>query len=215
MVQFVFFDFDGVLVKSEQIHYRCWKEVLSNIGVNLLREDYSPLKGKITDEIASILIKKKAIKQNKEILILLKRNLFQKKLSSIKVNESILKVVNYCRTNNIPMGVVTASTKSNAVSILQSNDMIKDFKFVIGREDTKRNKPYPDLYIKGLQLAKIGAKKTIAIEDSRTGYMASITAGIPSIFYNTNSNLIESCDKHVLTSCNGSQIIKYIKNRII
>ena len=36
----VIFDFDGVVVDSEPVHYNCFRKVLASVGVHLTREDY-------------------------------------------------------------------------------------------------------------------------------------------------------------------------------
>jgi beta-phosphoglucomutase-like phosphatase (HAD superfamily) len=36
----ILFDFDGVLVDSEPLHFACWRETLAPLGVNLDWETY-------------------------------------------------------------------------------------------------------------------------------------------------------------------------------
>jgi len=213
MIEFVFYDLDGVLINSENMHYECWKVVLNDIGVKLSKNDYHYLKGKSTNEIASSMIETNNIKLTKEKLMLLKRKAFIKKIPLIKTNNSILEVIEYCNIENIKMGVVTASTKFNAVAILENNNILEKFEFIIAREDSIRNKPFPDLYIKGLQLASVNPVNSIAIEDSITGYLAATSANIPCIFFNENPHLIGIGDKHIMTSYCSNQIINYIRNK--
>src|SRR3982751_4544358 len=37
----VLFDFDGVLVDSEPVHFRCWQEILTPFGIHLDWKTYS------------------------------------------------------------------------------------------------------------------------------------------------------------------------------
>ena len=37
----ILFDFDGVLVDSEPLHWECWREVVSPYGLDLTWEDYA------------------------------------------------------------------------------------------------------------------------------------------------------------------------------
>jgi beta-phosphoglucomutase len=37
----LFFDFDGVLVDSEPVHYECWREILTPFGIPLSWEVYA------------------------------------------------------------------------------------------------------------------------------------------------------------------------------
>ncbi|MBL8235235.1 MAG: HAD family phosphatase, partial [Bryobacterales bacterium] len=42
----ILFDFDGVLIDSEPIHFECWREVMRSVGVSLTRDIYeSRLRG--------------------------------------------------------------------------------------------------------------------------------------------------------------------------
>ena len=39
-LQAIFFDFDGVLLDTEPVHWASWAEVLASVGVTLTWEDY-------------------------------------------------------------------------------------------------------------------------------------------------------------------------------
>ena len=39
-LQAIFFDFDGVLLDTEPVHWACWAEMLASVGLTLTWEDY-------------------------------------------------------------------------------------------------------------------------------------------------------------------------------
>jgi beta-phosphoglucomutase-like phosphatase (HAD superfamily) len=53
--------------------------------------------------------------------------------------------------------------------------------FVLCVEDYERAKPYPDPYLKGLELLKASAKDTIVVEDSQRGLISAVNANIECV----------------------------------
>ena len=48
MLKGIIFDMDGVLINSEPVHYRIWKEALLTRGIELDYEVYKPCIGSTT-----------------------------------------------------------------------------------------------------------------------------------------------------------------------
>lgn len=79
------------------------------------------------------------------------------------------------------MGIVTTSRRVDFEIIHKNKGIIDFMDFVLCVEDYQRAKPYPDPYLKGLEL--FGAKKeeTIIVEDSQRGLLSAFHAGIDCV----------------------------------
>ena len=51
--------------------------------------------------------------------------------------------------------------------------------------DVKRGKPFPDPYLKGLELAGVDASQAVVVENAPMGVRAAVAAGIETIAVNT------------------------------
>jgi len=79
------------------------------------------------------------------------------------------------------MGIVTTSRRVD-FEILHENRGITDFmKFILCVEDYEKAKPYPDPYLKGLELFNAKKEETIIVEDSQRGLISANRAGIDCV----------------------------------
>ena len=82
--------------------------------------------------------------------------------------------------------VVTGSGQNNLIEGVQ-----RDFKGYIIRErmvtsfDVERGKPWPDPYLKGLEIAGVDASEAVVVENAPLGIRSAVAAGIDTIAVNT------------------------------
>ena len=61
-------------------------------------------------------------------------------------------------------------------------------RMVVGLEQGMRKKPFPDLYLKALELLKLQPSEVLVIEDSERGIIAAHKAECESIWVKTSLN---------------------------
>ena len=82
--------------------------------------------------------------------------------------------------------IVTGSGQKNLIERVQ-----KDFEGYITRDrmvtafEVTRGKPYPDPYLKGLDIAGVTAAQAVVVENAPLGIRAAVAAGIDTIAVNT------------------------------
>ena len=82
--------------------------------------------------------------------------------------------------------IVTGSGQKNLIERVQ-----KDYKGLITRDrmvtafEVTRGKPYPDPYLKGLEIAGVAASEAVVVENAPLGIRAAVAAGIDTIAVNT------------------------------
>lgn len=82
--------------------------------------------------------------------------------------------------------IVTGSGQKNLIERVQ-----KDFEGYITRDrmvtafEVTRGKPYPDPYLKGLEIAGVPATEAVVVENAPLGIRAAVAAGIDTIAVNT------------------------------
>jgi beta-phosphoglucomutase len=180
--QAVLFDFDGVLVDSEPIHFRCWRDLLAPYEIELDWETYKGnYIGVSTREMLEHICRKAANGTTPEILLGLiprKRGLF------IELMCRELPLAPDCRAmltslSGLRLGVVTSSNRREVEPLLAAAGIRDCFDVLVCGSDVRAQKPSPEPYLKAIQL--LGTSSALAVEDSDAGVESAQAAGIEVI----------------------------------
>tara|TARA_Y100000588_G_C14258930_1_gene926737 strand:+ start:2416 stop:3072 length:657 start_codon:yes stop_codon:yes gene_type:complete len=184
----IFFDFDGVLVDSEPLHYRCWMEAVRSHGGYMDWPEYNQnLTGQTDRSAAETLLTPTGIDVTEQLIktvSLAKRNAFQKALLS---ELSVAKEVSLWINNNIYnlyLGVVSSSCSSEVVPLLRKAKIHDRLDVLVFGDHVKQHKPNPEPYltalarVNALASTPISASQCVVIEDSAPGIAAGEAAGM-------------------------------------
>ena len=180
MKKYILFDNDGVLVETENWYYEANKKALKQLGLNLQMDEYQEIMARggtawelaINAGITTEIIDKKRVQRD---------NYYQEFLHTKNLEISNVKKVLKNLSKKYKMAIVTTSRRVD-FELIHKNRGISDYmQFVLCVEDYERAKPYPDPYLKGLELLKASAKDTIVVEDSQRGLISAVNANIECV----------------------------------
>ncbi|MFH0836676.1 MAG: HAD family phosphatase [Candidatus Aenigmatarchaeota archaeon] len=209
----VIFDLDGVLVDTEYNHWQGWIKALKPFGITLSKEEYSNYSGKSGDVIEKLLIEKHRLPKvqlEKE-----KENIMTKFFSENKIKtmhfakESIL----FFKKNKFKLAVATSSPRDQAITKLRNTGLIDFFNSITARDDVKKGKPYPDIYIHSIKQLGLEPKQCIAFEDTQSGVESAKAAGLYCIAIPTEISLKQNFSKADTVFNNLEQAINHLKGR--
>lgn len=187
----VCFDFDGILVNTEPLHYQAYLQTLSSLGytVHINFEKYCSLAHN-----PDRLFFKKTIKKifpdfniSWDIIREEKTKRYRSMLDSenvssmIGVEDLIIKL----HKRNIQTCIVTNSDRCDVDLIAKNHPFLHTIKKWITKDDYKNSKPSPDGYNLALQIHNIKKEDAIGLEDSPKGLQALKNAEMDAIFINT------------------------------
>ena len=170
----IYWDCDGTLMDTERSYGLAWKEHLSDFGLEISEEETRQWVG-IDDRLVHSFYAKNVDLEN-----------FEKTMASLgkiiegTLNEKLLfqdaKILLEETNNN---GLTSACVSASPYELLK-NKLIKAnifdyFSYVIGGDQVKRNKPYPDIYNKAI--SELQTTKNIVIEDSPPGISSGKASG--------------------------------------
>tara|TARA_B110000116_G_C16548721_1_gene452076 strand:- start:52 stop:744 length:693 start_codon:yes stop_codon:yes gene_type:complete len=179
----VFFDFDGVLIDTENIYYRTFNDVLEEIGKGPLREEqYASVIGHSIDYTWDYI----SNLYNIGDIVNDCRFLYTKKLVTRLEQELILRddaeiILHNLRELDIPSVLVTSSTQQWTNMKLKLVGLDDYFRAVVTADDVIDPKPAPDMYKLAAVKGNLSRDLSIAIEDSYPGVESSKRAGIYTI----------------------------------
>lgn len=178
----VLFDFDGVIVDSEPVHYACWAEILQPFGIEMDWQCYSENCIGITDRaMLSFLCSLKIPPVDIELLMAeypRKKEMFRERMSGIGVPTEIRELLRELRENH-KLAVVTSSNIREVGSILEGSGIMPLLDTVVHGGEVKRHKPAPDPYLLAIQ--RLEVQSAIAVEDSAAGVASARAAGLEVI----------------------------------
>ena len=179
MKKYLLFDNDGVLVETEEYYYKASKRALKEFfDVDVTFNEYMKL---MTDGKGVWLAAPTASKE--EIIIARdQRDLYyQEYLKNEDLAIDGIHAILNSLSKKYKMGIVTTSRRVD-FEIIHKNRGITDYMdFVLCVEDYARSKPYPDPYLKGLELFKGNKNEAIIIEDSQRGLLSANNANIDCV----------------------------------
>lgn len=176
--QAILFDFDGVLVDSEPIHFDCWGEILRPFGINLEWEYYATNCIGVSDR-AMIATLAPLAEPPVEFDALYaqypnKKSLFRERmLVNPPIPADTLRLLDDLR--DFPLGLVTSSGQSEVAPILERLGIRDRFAAQVYGGDVARLKPAPDPYLRAAEL--LGVTRALVVEDSEAGIAAGTAAG--------------------------------------
>lgn len=186
----VLFDFDGLLVDTEPLHYQAYMQMIGERGVfpswdfaRFCLEAHSKEQGvfvalekEYPEMFGSGITRKVLYERKKEIY----EDLL--KTSSLSLMQGAEKCLEYVADHQILRAVVTNSPRRQIDWIKEKIPALKSIPLFITREDYKLAKPSPEGYL--LAKERLGAlhKKGIGFEDTRKGVEALLGAGLDAVW---------------------------------
>ncbi|MBP6162911.1 MAG: HAD family phosphatase [Aliarcobacter sp.] len=180
MKKYILFDNDGVLVDTEIWYFEANKKALKELGLTLHMDTYQEIMARggtawevaIAQGIETSIIDKKRVQRD----IYYQDFLQTKNLEIPKVKKVLADL-----SKKYKMAIVTTSRRVD-FELIHKQRGISDFmQFVLCVEDYNRAKPYPDPYLKGLELFKASNEQTIVVEDSQRGLSSAVNAKIECV----------------------------------
>lgn len=189
------FDFDGLLVNTELLHYQCYKIALQQRGYEFpwdfntysqFAHGSNTLGEKVYAACPGLLQEYPSW----ETIRAFKQEIYQSMLQieSISLMPGVDKLLEYLNKNCRSYGVVTNATKQQVIAIRDQHKILQEIPFWITREDVKCPKPAPDCYLLAKRVYGKNYKKFLGFEDTLKGVSALQSANIPAVLICDNSH---------------------------
>lgn len=187
--KYLFFDMDGVLVLSENQHFKAWKKILENHNLPTNWMNFNEWIGVSDTTNAQTIISKFELNTSIQALHHLKKQAFieliENGFEKHQGRDNFLKNA----SSHFKLGLVSSASKIEIEKIVSIENIAHHFEFFIGNEDVTQHKPHPMPYLHALEKANIQAHEALIIEDSYVGISAALAASIPVIGLETIASI--------------------------
>ena len=90
----------------------------------------------------------------------------------------MIEVLDRVRELGLPLAVATSSARQKALDHLRTAGLGDRFDAIVTRDDVRRGKPSPDLYLHAANALRVAPQRCLALEDSYNGVRAAHGAGM-------------------------------------
>jgi HAD superfamily hydrolase (TIGR01509 family) len=179
MIRAIVFDFDGLILDTEEPVYRSWLEVYQEHGEELPFERWVQIVGSTTTGFHPQHHLEQRLGRSLPKEVLDRR--IGRRTELVLAQELLPGVVQHidqAKALGLKVGVASSSTSEWVRGHLARLGILEKFDCLRCRDDVVNAKPEPDLYIAVLECLDVAASEAIAIEDSPNGVMAAKRAGL-------------------------------------
>ena len=176
----VFFDFDGVLADTENVHVAAWQRTFRAMGWNESDETCSRA-AEIDDRafVAEVFARRKIEGGDAQGWANRKQDLTLQLLRDRPhLQPGVADLVHRLREAGVALGVVATTRRANVEAVLAASGLLDAFDILVTGDDVKVSKPDPEGYRLAIKRLKVKPGEAVAIEDSATGLVAAQRAGL-------------------------------------
>lgn len=185
----VIFDFDGVIVDTEPLHYAAFQRTLEPLGMHFSWDEYVETYIGFDDRDA---FRHAFTAQGKFLDKDSLRGLIEKKAayfieiirSGVSSYPGVVELIVHLHRNRIPLAICSGALRSDIDPILELLGITDYFEVIVTADDVSASKPDPECYALAFQRLlssghpTLSQETTMAIEDTPAGISSARSAGL-------------------------------------
>ena len=185
MIKAVLFDLEGVLVTTDQCHYRAWKQMTDEQGIPFHEEVYAKIRGSGRMDALDIILKmarRHYSPAEKFALTARKNDLYIEQIA--RMTDDVLMpgaLDTVLGLKEIGAKVAVVSSSQNCVAILKKLDIWRLIDAVVDGSDVRHPEPDPEGYLLAAQKLGVDPANCLVVEDTVNGITAAHNAGMYSL----------------------------------
>lgn len=192
------FDLDGVLTETSEQHFKAWKVLADDLGMNFDREMNEQLKGVSRMASFEVMLRENGrldvyTEEEKIELITKKNKIYKIMISEFTPNnlfEGVNKLFTYLKDQGIKIALASAS--HNGPTLLEKMGVADVFDVVVNPSEVENGKPAPDIFLAAAEKLGFKPSECIGFEDAVAGIKAINDAEMFAVGIGENHILTEA-----------------------
>ncbi|MGH7794472.1 MAG: HAD family hydrolase [Candidatus Binatia bacterium] len=202
MLRALIFDFNGIIVDDEPIHFRLFQKVLGEEGILLTEEAYYARYLGFDDRgafTAGFRENQRPIDDAKLKQLIARKAIYYRGAirNHVAIFPGVQSLVSTLAQTH-PLAVASGALRNEIETILKTAGLLNHFQAIVSAEDVTKGKPEPEIFLKALAAlnsqkrngATLTAGDCLVIEDSKEGIRGARRAGMKCLAV-TNSHAAE------------------------
>jgi HAD superfamily hydrolase (TIGR01509 family) len=174
------FDFDGLILETEEPILRSWQEIFQAHGFELPFEKWALNIGTMDEQFNPFdeLEARLGRKVDRRQIEGQRREREMELVLSQPPMPGVVETLRQAKRLGLKVGLASSSSCEWVEGHLSRLGLLDDFDCVVGGDDVQRTKPDPSLYLGALECLGVAPEQAIAFEDSPNGILAAKRAGM-------------------------------------
>jgi beta-phosphoglucomutase len=186
----VLFDYDGVIADSLGENYLAWEYVFARHNVPFNEAIYYPLEGMSPEGIARELTEKMGFDGKKHKDIAREKDEYYKLHHTRKIFPHVIPAITELKKRGLKIALVSGGLYARIVGTTPK-EVMDLFDVVVTSDMVTRTKPFPDPYLKALEMLHIKNSEAVVVENAPLGIASAKAAKLYCIALSTTV----SCSK--------------------
>lgn len=181
-IKAVIFDLDGVIVSTDRYHYRAWKQIADQEGIEFNSSINHRLRGVSRMESLEILLERASrdyLEEEKQQLAEQKNEVYKGLLASLTADDLLPEVRGTLLTlRERKVKIAIGSSSKNAPLILDKIGLSSQFDAISDGNNISQSKPHPEVFLKAAEMLGVAPEDCLVVEDAEAGVEAALRAGM-------------------------------------
>ena len=180
MIRAIIFDFDGLILETEEPTYQSWVEVYQSFGHSLPFSTWTANIGTTQGDFDPRLELEYLLKATVDwdVVESRRRMIENTLIEAQSVLPGAVQYLNDARQLRLKLGLASNSPSEWVIRHLTRLGLVDYFDCICTADDVQHIKPDPELYLSVLRTLEVKAGEAIALEDSPIGIRAARLAGL-------------------------------------
>jgi HAD superfamily hydrolase (TIGR01509 family) len=177
-IRAVVFDFDGLMVNTEEVFQLSGTELLRRRGKEPTPAIFHGMMGRRSHEALAYLIEVMRLDDTVEQLQAESMEIFFAVLDDIlQPMPGLFELLAAIERRGLPKAVATSSERAYLQNLLGRVDLLDRFDVLLTAEDVTHGKPHPEIYLTAAERLGVAPHEMLVLEDSEMGTRAAAAAG--------------------------------------
>ena len=181
----IIFDLDGVIVSTDSLHYKAWKQLADSEGIYFDEKINNRLRGVSRMESLEIILERAntAYTAAEKVAMAEKKNdIYRELLQILTPNDrlnGVTETLEMLRNKGYKLAI--GSSSKNTPIILEKIGYGGYFDAISDGNNIKKSKPDPEVFLKAAEYLKLEPSECCVVEDAEAGITAAKAGGFTAI----------------------------------
>ena len=182
-IQAIVFDFDGLILDTEDALHRSWQAIFAEHDRTLTTDDWISVLGipGHKSDLVGRLERETGKTFDRDDLMAKRREHALRLIAELSVLPGVVDWLDAADRLGFPCAVASGSDRPWVTGHLERLGLLSRFRLLVTAEDTDQHKPNPDPFLEAAKQLGVGPEACIALEDSPNGVAAAAAAGMFTI----------------------------------
>lgn len=183
-IRAVLFDMDGVLVNTEPVHYRMWKEAFYNRGLEVSYDVYKGCIGTTDNYLMDLIWDHYGRDFRGDKKLLEERMAIEERVpkeESYPEMPGVREMLRGLHEAGFLLAIASSSPVSRIETAVDHLGVRQYFSLLNSGENVARSKPAPDIYLDTAKKLGVEPAECVVLEDSENGTLAAVSAGMTCV----------------------------------